>query len=382
MRLIVLSFIALIFAVSLQAQITITDAYFPSAGDTLKTAFDGMPSGIVVNPAGGSVDQTWDFSSVQGTSREVVYYTASEGEASDEFPSADLHTKLDPVGEMYYKKTATTFEWLGYQGLDPANIGITILVNLDPTLIERRAPVNFLDFGNTDSAVLLPFAASDLPGEILDNLPITPDSIRLRIAIERSSIVDGWGKLTIPGGIYDVLREKQIEERETLLDVKIGTGPFAQWIDVTDVITGGFGEFLGKDTITTYTFYSDTEKEAISIVTVDNIDNDQVEAVEYKDNGVQTSMRYVDTGKPDLIAYPNPAIDNVRVDFLNLPSSTYTLKIYNILGIPVLEKKYAISGNRSEKINLSSLRKGTYLYSLANENGKIISTKRLMIMRP
>ena len=382
MKTIILSGLAFLFAISVQAQISITDAYFPSAGDTLKTAFDGMPSGIIVNPVGGSVDQTWNFNSVQGTSREIVYYPASEGDASDQFPSADLHTKLNPVGEMYYKKSPSSFEWLGYQGIDPVNLGIALLVKLDPTLIERRAPLNFLDFGNTDSAVLLPFAASDIPGGILDSLPVTPDSIRLRIAIDRTSIVDGWGKLTIPGGTYDVLREKQIEERETLMDIKIGSGPFAQWIDITDVISGGFGEFLGKDTITTYTFYNDLEKEAISVVTVDNLDNDLVESVEYKDNGVQTSLRYVDTGKPDLIAYPNPAIDDIRIDFLNLPSSTYTLKIYNILGIVVMEKKYAISGDRSEKINLTSLRKGTYLYSLINENGKIISTKRLMIMRP
>ena len=87
-------------------------------------------------------------------------------------------------------------------------------------------------------------------------------------------------------------------------------------------------------------------------------------------------------GKPDLVAYPNPAIDDVRIDFFNLPASNYTLKIYNILGIVVWEKKYSISGDRSEKINLNDLRKGTYLYSLINETGKIISTKRLMIMRP
>lgn len=380
MRLIILTSVSLLIAFALQAQISITDAYFPQEGDTLKTAFDGMPSGITINPVGGSIDQDWNFNSVQGMSREIIYRSAAEGEASAEFPSADLFVPLEPVGETYYKKTATTFELVGYQGLDPANLGISLVVHLNPALIERRAPLNFLDFGNSNAAVLIPFASEDIPGGILDSLPITPDSIRLRIAIERTSIVDGWGTLTIPGGTYDVLREKQIEERETLMDVKIGIGPLSQWIDVTDLIAGF--DFLGKDTITTYSFYNNAEKEAIAIVTVDNLDNDMVDAVEYKDNGIQTSIRYVDTGKPDLVAYPNPAIDDVRIDFFNLPSSTYTLKIYNILGIVVWEKKYAISGDRSEKINLTNLRKGTYLYSLISDNGKIISTKRLMVMRP
>ena len=380
MRLIILTGLALLMVCAIQAQISITDAYFPQAGDTLKTAFDGMPSGIIINPAGGSVDQEWDFNTVQGMSREVLYRNASEGTSNAEFPSANLVILLDPAGESYYKTTATTFELVGYQGLDPANLGINLLVQLNPTLVERRAPLNFLDFGNSSSAVLLPFAAEDIPGGILDSLPITPDSIRLRIAIDRTAIVDGWGKAMIPGGNYDVLREKQIENRETLMDVKVGIGPFAQWVDVTDLIPGM--DFLGKDTITTYTFYNSTEKEAIAIVTVDNENNDIVNSVEYKDNGIQTSIRYVDTGKPDLVAYPNPAIDNIRIDFFNLPPSNYTLKVYNILGIVVMEKKYAISGDRSEKINLNNLRKGTYLYSLVTENGKIISTKRLMIMRP
>ena len=380
MKSIILTGVFLILAFAIHAQISITDAYFPEEGDTLKTAIDGMPSGIIINPSGGTVDQSWNFNSVQGMSTEVIYRPASEGDASAEYPSADLVVFLDPVGETYFDKTATTFELIGYQGLDPANLGISLLVHLNPPLIERRAPLNFLDFGNSNAAILIPFAAEDIPGGILDSLPITPDSIRLRIAIERTSIVDGWGHVSIPGGTYDVLREKQIEERETLMDVKIGIGPLSQWIDVTDLI-GGF-DFLGKDTTTTYSFYNDTEKEAIAVVTVDNTDNDIVNSIEYKDNGIQTSIRYVDTGKPDLVAYPNPAIDDVRIDFFNLPSSSYTLKIYNILGIVVWEKKYAISGDRSEKINLTNLRKGTYLYSLVTDNGKIISTKRLMIMRP
>lgn len=380
MRLILLSLIFLLISLAIQAQITITDAYFPQVGDTLKTAFDGMPSGIVINPPGGTTDQNWDFSSVQGVSRQVVYRPASEGNSSASFPSADLFVQLAPAGELYYNKTASVFEWVGYQGVDPANLGINLLVHLNPALIERKAPLNFIDFGSSSAAALLPFAAEDIPGGILDSLPITPDSIRLRIAIDRTTIVDGWGKVTIPGGIYDVLREKRVEVRETLMDVKIGIGPFSQWVDVTDLIPGF--EFLGKDTTTTYSFYNNVEKEAIAIVTVDNENNNLVNAVEYKDNGVQTNVRYINTGKPDLIAYPNPAIDEVRIEFFNLPSANYKLKIYNILGIVVWEKKFTLSGNRSEKINLTNLRKGTYLYSLVSETGKIISTKRLMIMRP
>lgn len=377
MRSALLTWILLMFSLSAISQITISEAYFPAAGDTLKTAFDGMPSGIVINPSGGSTDQHWDFSTAQGIPSQIIYRPASAGNASDEFPTANLVILIESAGETYYKKTATTFELVGYEGLDPANIGVNLTVQLNPTLIERRAPLNFVDFATTGTNVLLPFSADELPGEILDQLPITPDSIRLRIAIDRTTIVDGWGTATIPGGVYEVLREKQIEMRETLMDVKIS--PLSGWLDVTNQLPF---DFLGKDTITAYRFYTNDEKEAIANVVVDNENNNIVNTIEYKDNGVTSSIRYVSNGKPDLIAYPNPAIDDVRFDFFNLPASVYTLKIYNILGVVVWEKKYAFSGNRSEKLNLSNLRKGTYLYSLTNDTGKIISTKRLLIMRP
>ncbi len=124
------------------------------------------------------------------------------------------------------------------------------------------------------------------------------------------------------------------------------------------------------------------EKEPIAVVTVDNENNDLVQLVEYKYNDVTTNINYVNSGRPDILAYPNPAISDVRFQFWNLPSGKYNLKIYNILGVVVWERKYSINGDRTEKIDLSNFRKGTYLYSLINANGKAISTKRLMVMRP
>ena len=377
MRSNILTVLAVVFALNLSAQpITISNDYFPEAGDTLKTVLDAMPSNININPSGGSTDQSWDFTSLQGMSRQTIYRSASEGENSDEYPEADLMIDLAPAGESYYKVTPNSFDLLGYVGVDPANLGINLLVKLDPPLIERAAPLNFIDFNTNDVSLLLPFGADQIPGGLLDSLglPFSPDSIRINLTIDRAYVVDGWGTLAIPGGTYEVLREKRVEEtKSTSLEVKFGIG---DWIPIPVL------DFLQGDTTTTYTFYAEGVKEAIAKVTVDNQNNDIVNVVEYKDNGVSTSIRYVDTGRPDILAYPNPAIDDVMFEFFNLPASTYTIKIYNILGVVIWEKKHYISGNRTIKVNLNHLRKGTYLYSLVNEKGKTISTKRLMIMRP
>ncbi len=371
-------FLTLSFALS--AQITVTNATFPQAGDTLRTAIDGAPNGIDINPAGGTTDQSWDFTNLLGVATERVYRPASEGTNFAAFPSADIFSTLGPTGETYYDLMDDGMVLVGYEGPDPANLGLSLTVKLDPTLRERRAPLNFIDNYSDESAILLSFASDDLPAAVLDSLDETPDSIRLRIAIDRNGIVDGWGTAKIPGGTYDILREKIVEERDTRLEIKVSIGPISSWIDVTSAVP--FFDFVGKDTVTTYTFWNDEEKEPIALVTVDNEDNDQVLLVEYKYVDLSTNTTYINRGRPDLVANPNPAIDEVRFNFLNLDSGQYTLKVYNILGVVIWEKQYRVSGNRTEKIDLSNFRKGTYLYSLVNENGKTITTKRLMVMRP
>ncbi|MFT5385120.1 MAG: hypothetical protein ACI81W_002525, partial [Saprospiraceae bacterium] len=229
MKLNLLSILFSLMTCSVSAQITVTNATFPAAGDTLKTVFDGMPVNVDINPGGGVINATWNFTNLQGMLRETVFRPAAEGSAADQFPGANLVTGFGVAGENYYKITDNKYELIGYQGPDPANLGLNLSVHISPPIVEKRAPLNFTDSYSDEGAVLIPIAASDIPGGILDSFPITPDSIRLRIAIDRSGFVEGWGTLMIPGGNYNVLREKRIELTETRLDAKIGAGPFSVW---------------------------------------------------------------------------------------------------------------------------------------------------------
>jgi hypothetical protein len=67
---------------------------------------------------------------------------------------------------------------------------------------------------------------------------------------------------------------------------------------------------------------------------------------------------------------------------MNLPSGIYKVKILNILGVELWSKSYDVQGDFMAQVDISKLRKGTYLYSLVSESGKTISTKRLIVMRP
>ncbi len=375
-----LLFIFTLFSFHLMGQITVTSTTFPTVGDTLRTAVDGAPEGILITAPGGN--QIWDFSSLQGVTAEALVLPASAGANADLFPNANL---LFPVGsdatggETYASTNASLYQLTGYVGPDPANLGINVRVPFSPQIVERRAPMNFFDINNTEYAILVALPTDSLPGEITNDLPIVPDSIRLRVASTRTDVVDGWGTLTIPGGTYEVLREKRTEVRETVVEARVGIGPFATWVDVTEFLGG---EFLGPDTLTTYVFVSDQEKENIAEVTVTNDEAETPVAVTYKSNDVVTNVRYVNTGRADIFAYPNPAINNVRINFLNIAPGNYTFRVFNILGKEVVNKKYQISGNRTVGINIDTLQKGTYLYNLTDARGKVLKTKRLMVIRP
>lgn len=376
----ILPIVLFFYTISLSAQITVTSASFPAIGDTLKTATDGAPQGISITPPGG--DQVWNFPGLQGVTSETIVRPAAEGTNADQFPEADL---LFPVGanidggDSYANITSQVYELIGYVGPDPANLGINVVVPFSPAIVERRSPMNFFDVNTTTSGILLALSTDSLPGEIVNDLPITPDSIRINFASSRTDVVDAWGTLTIPGGTYEVLRERRTEIRETQLEAKVGIGPFATWVNVSDFLPS---EFLGADTITTYVFVSNTEKENIAQITVSNDEEQTPLFITYKANDVMTNVSYLNTGYADMFAYPNPAIDKVRINFLNMSPGNYTFRIFNILGKEIMQREYRINGNRTVGINIDTLQKGTYLYNLSDARGKIIKTKRLMVIRP
>ena len=365
----------LLIVATLPAQITVTNAYFPAPGDTLKTSFDALPA----IDLGTNGENEWDFTSLAGITSETIIRAASEGDYFANFSAAEAMVGYgDNTGELYYDITDNAYKLMGYVGPDPANFGLNVIAELNPHGIERRAPLNFFDVNSIEHDITVAFSTELLPTEITDSLIFAPDSLRIRIATERLDVVDAWGTLSIPGGTYEVLREKRTEERETKMDVFVGVGPFGEWIDVTDAL--GL-DFLGKDTTITYNFFSNEAKEAIAVVTVDNETEDPI-TVQYKSNEISTSTNYVDQGTADMFAYPNPAVTEVRFDFINLPVDTYTLKIYNILGVEVFRQNYIINDRRTIKLDISSMQKGTYLYSLVDNKGKPITTKRLVVIKP
>lgn len=375
-QIILTSIFVLICSASFLAQPVIGNGTFPQVGDSLRTATDNLPSGIDLENEGS--DQNWDFSMLQSAFVNTTpVLTVQQAEGYFGFPGAD-YALMGENANFFYRTSADRVELMGFYGQDPAGLGIEGIFRYDPPLTERWAPLEYQDVNTTAGNVSFAFSADDLPEQITASLPISPDSIRVRLSTERTAEADAWGTLTIPGGTYDVLREKRTEVQEVRLDAKIG---FFNWFDITDIVLELLElEALEPLTSISYRFLSNEAIEPIAEVATVN-EGATISSITYK-AGTLSNLRPQELATPGVYAYPNPAIVNVRFEFANLPTDYYTISIFNILGVKEWSRQYYVDGKRTEKIDISALRKGTYFYSISDSRNKTLVTKRLIVVRP
>jgi hypothetical protein len=382
MQKILLSGIFSAFCLCATAQITVTNATFPVAGDTLHFGFDENPVGF--NPAtapGGN--QTWDFTGlVADNTTTVSYQSANTGMNASDYPGAEL-VQPGAAGDSYINITANKMEIMGYAGGDPTGLGVDVLAKFSPAYSERTVPLNFFDINSSISNLSIPFSTNLLPDSVLALLPIAPDSLRTRTTINRVEVVDGWGTCQIPGGSYPVLRLKRTEYTTTNIDAHISSPFPLGWIDLSQILGGtGIGQLIGTDTTVTYHFLSNTQKEEIAVATMAN-DLSSVTRFRFKSNPVSAVFAVHNPGNAAITAAPNPAADRVQFECSNLPQDDYTLKIFNILGSVVWKADYyQMGGDQVISVDLEKFTKGIYLYSLSTKNGKVIGTKRLIVLKP
>ena len=377
-----LPFSVLLFAATgLSAQITVTSATFPVAGDTLRTAIDYSPaSGIAaLTPPGG--DQTWDLSSLEAeATQEIVFRSASAGSVGAQVPDAELFTAASLTAENYYNVTDTKFELQAYNGVVPYDLVANNIFEYYPPLPERRAPMNFFDIGGSSTGFLELFLPSDFSPLLMIQLAAVTnnaqiDSMRYRVAISEISAVDGYGTMSIPGGTFDVLREKRTQYQETRIDAKI---PPLGWLDLTDecIQAGFFG--LGVDTTVSYYFHNDVTKEHIAVVTLNNAQNAVTQVVFKNTALVVDGLGEVNAANLSVNISPNPTSDEVVVDFRKIAPGACRLVIFDELGRATVGQTAQVGSGHTERLDLSQLPAGMYFFCLFDENNKALYKEKLV----
>lgn len=351
MRLLLSSLVVLLSGSALLAQITVTNSTFFAAGDTLRLATAGNPEAIVAGAAGTNL--SWDFSTLEmDTAIQILVKDAATGSAFASFPSAEVFQETG-FGETYFNISSTAITNLGFLTNGFAGVPVNITPKYNPALVERRAPMNYIDINTAEASFLISFSTEIVPDTFFSGVPFKPDSIRVNQMIDRLDFVDAWGTISIPGADYPCLRERRRTISETTVELQI----FGLWVDL-----GSLGlQFpgVGKDTTLAYYYFSATEKEPIAVVTVNPDNESETFSVQYKDNGVSSIHQPRPFASP-LFKGPQPAGSEVRFDLSPL-THPVDLRILNTQGQLVLAQS-GLSGLQT--IDLSGLTSGTYFYQV------------------
>jgi Secretion system C-terminal sorting domain len=387
MKKIIYAALCMSIMVSAEAQISLTDSYFPAVGDVLVTA-NASPKTINLSktPAKGA-NVTWDYSYLRqaqtGVGNDSVRYRAVDTSVSNYYSTANLMVVVNDSQRIAINKSATSFDVLGYRGVFintlPISIG-RIKFPFLPVQQERRAPLSFGTATSTNTTswgFYLAVPSSVLPASILASLPITPDSIRVTYKTTRRDTIDGWGTLKIPGGSYSVLREKRVSYNTTLLEAKINFLGATLWQDVTSQASAiGVSPI---DTTTSFYFWSNTAKEPIMVYSMrPRVDSAQTITYKYL---ALTSVKNTEGVVGSFETYPNPAKDAVFFDLKNWKSDSYILSINDILGKKYHTEILKVSGQQTVQVPLNGFVDGTYITTVTDKDGNVLVSKRLVVTR-
>lgn len=374
------AFLFVLLATGLSAQLTLTADYFPAAGDTLKLVnADSVFAANVDLMAEGGANLDWYFGNAVGT-RDIN--EPVDGITIDAFPNATLSiTSNNTVS--FYQVSETSFDLVGVQtGFDflpnfPINTAVT------PARPIRRAPLTFGDnfTSQTENAVTIspdsiPLEALAEIGDALNGV----DSLRITTISTREDVVDAWGTVRLLDNFYPVLREKRTEGVFIRLEVQTLPLPFVDVTGTISIINPELAQFVGQQPETvTYLFWNDESKEPI------------VEAVTAEESGEVIRMQYkraeqsTSTGGPGALrarikVYPNPATELATFEVEGLQRGNYTLLLTDMVGRKVATRTFAPLGDQTRlTLDVSDLRAGLYLYSLQNEQGRRVVTKKLQV---
>ena len=366
---------ALLAAASLCGQITLTNTYFPVAGDTLRYGTAGDDFSIDQLTPGPN--RQWDFGTQVAVSTSQQIYAA----ASDSiFTEADLTVTLDSLSTAFVATSETSFDLIGLRGTLDAFPGTEFSAPISPARPDRRAPLAYEDTFTSQTENRIAIARTDLSQELLDqagNLFAAVDSVRITASSDRTSEVDAYGSLTLNGRTYNVLRERRTESIVTKIEALV-LGTYA---DFTSQIRALFPESADlldtEEPVTTYYYWSDSEKESIATVTEE--DGEETQMTFIRSDATNSSRDYL-LGAGQVNVYPNPARGGTTFTVAGIDPGTYTLRMVNVLGRQVSLRQFTpVAGRAKVEVDVSQLPRGTYLYSLINERGRILTTRRLLV---
>lgn len=375
------AFLLVLLFAPLAAQVQLTNAYFPVAGDTLRSNTADSLSTATVDVGTAGADQAWGFGSPTVDNERSEPVTDVTGNTS--FPNATVQVRTTAVTQSFYEVSATEFNLVGINTSLALLPSFAISTAVTPARAVRSAPLSYLDVSTSTTSNSITVSPDSIPAEALELIGdalSSVDSLRITTESTRESIIDAYGVASLEGNFYNVLREKQEESIFIRLEVKTGFLPF---IDVTGtivVISPDLARFIGQqDVTTTYLFWNPESKEPIAEIAT-STETGVPFNFNFKRAQQSTSTRGPNVSRASLRVFPNPATDWATFEMSDLDAGEYTLSLMNTLGRVIQKRQFSPVGKQAAlRLDVSHLPAGMYLYSLRNERGRVMATKKLLV---
>ena len=348
MKKITLFSLSLISVLSVKAQITINSSGLINQDE--KYISYGVDS--ITSFGGSGANQIWNFSSwiSQQNSDTLFPQAASFGPAYSSFPSANLFVGDSITGGVYYNKSSSAFELLGFK----FDFGFSVF----------NPPLKFLSFPSTYLTSYNSFYTSEIAFFIGQG---GVDSAKAVDTVAYSSIIDSWGTITTPAvSNVNCIRQKFTEVSTSTQYIKI-TGQ-SSWT------------FSSQDTATTnisYRWFSDIEKSIVAEVNTDEFN--QILGGSYLfltiPAGNSNAVNERTTMESDITVFPNPAADKINIAGVSQASELF---IYDING-KLMEATIIKKANYS--LSLSNYSEGSYFYAIKPLNGNPINKGKFTVVK-
>ncbi len=358
----------------LNGQIVVGDEVLPKVADTIWMLEDNMPN---IRLGNGGQDQYWDFSSL---SSGMGMKTVLKKQDQEVIPSAldyDFIVKEEAGVIRFYKQFDKSLKEVALQLPHPLNSNQVILSVYEKPKLIRYSNIKYGDDQTAISLIYHTLSAGQIPNLVKKKLPITADSIRIKVEEIQDFRVDAWGTLLLSYERFEVLRQDVNVRKITSIEV-FSAG---KWSKINERIIDPNNELLGETSQRHFYYFSNDPDELIAQVKIGNTGRALSASFRGSDN--MTNVVNIKAGQQAIILSPNPSFGDVKLEILNADFGKYKFEIFNVIGKRLWEDELLVNRKlNSYKFDFSSLGKGTYLWALTNSQGIRVTTKRMVIITP
>lgn len=362
-KLIAIAASTVLAVITVDAQITITQADLPQAGYTYLTYTDTTPSVTLGSPS--ATAQSWNYSSLgQDYPSVPTYGLTSWTPYASSFPTSNIYTYGPaalysslaggaPVGSqgmnkgyMFWRTEVTGFYTVGFRADSGAYANVNVQVTPNELLI--GTPTTYNSTFNNTSAWTFPMAINSADYDTF----YTSRTVK-------TLTTDAWGDITTPAGYFPSV----IRIHEYLVKVD------SVYIKQNNITI--YSMELLRDTANNYLFMANGVNYPISIVHANAANT--ITSVEYYSGTIASVGENTSNGTS--IAYPSPCREECKISlpagFSNGSRMQFTL--IDVTGKVV--RREDAEGNEFITFLRGDLETGMYIYTITNKNGEVVSGK-------